>query len=389
MRIGIITFWESNDNYGQVLQAYALQQVLKSMGHEPFQIRYSIKASQIAEKRSPFFKKILKALLIYPLIKSIKRRKALKEDAECRLMIEKKNEVRKFLYFRSIYIEQSTSIYNSIEEIRSNPPVADCYITGSDQVWTMLLSNEGNAAYFLDFGVKNVKRISYAASFGRSEYPKKLFPRLKELLTRFDAISVREQEGIEICNSLGFKAEHVLDPTLLLSKEDYLSNLHIEDRPKGNSLFVYSINVRFPKELYWSELQRYADANGLDITVTTSSGNIPGREIYDGVNYSYATIEEWLMKINKAQLVATTSFHGVVFCLLMHTNFVYVPLRNSRAKGNGRVESLLKTMNLLEKICYKSEDINICSHIAIDWTMIDSIMQRNRINSISFLQKNL
>ena len=90
MKIGIITFWESNDNYGQVLQAYALQQVLKDMGHDPFQIRYSLKASQSAEKKPSIAKKILKALLVYPLIKSIKRRKALKEDASCRLMIEEK-----------------------------------------------------------------------------------------------------------------------------------------------------------------------------------------------------------------------------------------------------------------------------------------------------------
>ena len=389
MKIGIITFWESTDNYGQVLQAYALQRVLKSMGHEPFLIRYSIKASQTGEKSPSILKKILKLLLVYPLIKSIKMRKELKENAKWRSMIEKKNEARKFRYFRSSYIEQSTIVYNLIEEIRSNPPVADCYISGSDQVWTMLLSNESNAAYFLDFGGKNVKRISYAASFGRSEYPEYLHQRLKELLMRFDAISVREQEGIEICNSLGIKAEHVLDPTLLLSKVDYLNNLHIEDESKENSLYVYSINVRTSEDLYWSELRRYADANGLDISVTTSSGNIPGREIYDDANYSYATIEEWLKNINRAQLVATTSFHGVVFCLLMHTNFVYVPLKNSRAKGNGRVVSLLKTVNLLEKICYKATDVDSCLNIAIDWTMVDDIMKRNRISSISFLQKNL
>lgn len=389
MNIGIITFWESTDNYGQVLQAYALQQVLKGMGHEPFQIRYSLKASQSAENKPSVLKKILKVLLIYPLIKSIKRHKAFREDAECRTMIEKKNEVRRFSDFRLTYIEQDSVIYNSIEDIRKNPPVADCYITGSDQVWTMLLSNEGNAAYFLDFGEKNIKRISYAASFGRSVYPKELQPRLKDLLSRFDAISVRELEGVEICKTVGIRAEHVLDPTLLLSKEDYLKKLHIENKPKEKSLFVYSINVRTPEDLYWTELRKYADDNGLDITVTTSSGNIPGREIYDDVSYSYATIEDWLDKINRAQLVATTSFHGVVFCLLMHTNFVYVPLKNNRAKGNGRVESLLKTINLLEKICYKSEDIKLCAKNIVDWAFVDSRMKQNRINSMLFLQNNL
>lgn len=389
MKIGIITFWESTDNYGQVLQAYALQQVLKDMGHNPFQIRYSLKASQSAEKKPSIAKKILKALLVYPLIKSIKRRKALKEDASCRLMIEEKNEDRRFPEFRSKYINQGSTIYNSIEEIRSNPPSADCYITGSDQVWTMLLSNEGNAAYFLDFGEKDIKRISYAASFGRSVYPKELLPRLKGLLCCFDAISVRELEGVDICRSLGFQADHVLDPTLLLTKADYLSKLYINDEPKGNSLFVYSINVRTPEDLYWTELRKYADENRLDITVTTSSGNIPGREIYDGVNYSYATIEEWLQNINKAQLVATTSFHGVVFCLLMHTNFIFYPLKGKGIKLNGRVQSLLQSLNLEEKICTCESDVDCCISVMPNWMEVDKLIENKRALSLSFFDRQL
>lgn len=80
MKIGIITFWESTDNYGQVLQAYALQQVLKSMGHEPFQIRYSLKASlsQSFHKTS-LVKKILKVLLVYPALKTLRREKKKKQ----------------------------------------------------------------------------------------------------------------------------------------------------------------------------------------------------------------------------------------------------------------------------------------------------------------------
>lgn len=387
MKIGIITFWESTDNYGQVLQAYALQDVLKGMGHDPFQIRYSLKASQYIEQKSAILKKILKVLMVYPLIKSIKRRNALRENEECRTMIEKKNETRKFQEFRDTYIKQDSVIYNSIEELRSTPPVADCYITGSDQVWTMLLNNEGNAAYFLDFGSNMTKRISYAASFGRSKYPKELLPRLKELLSRFDAISVREQEGVEICNTIGLQATHILDPTLLLSKVDYLSKLHIKDKPKGNSLFVYSINVRTPEDLYWSELRKYADAKGLEITVTISSGNIPGREIFDGVNYSYATVEAWLSYINKAQLVATTSFHGVVFCLLMHTNFIFYPLKGKDTKSNGRVQSLLQSLNMEEKICTNGSDVEKCISIMPDWAMIDDILKHKITVSLEFLKR--
>ena len=203
MRIGIITFWESTDNYGQVLQAYALQQVLKDMGHEPYQIRYSLKASQTNIPQSSLLKKIIKLLLVYPLVISLKRRKKQREDLVCRTIIEEKNKIRKFHQFRNEYISQSERIYYSIEEIRKDPPIADCYITGSDQVWTMLLNIEGNNAYFLDFGAPSIKRIAYAASFGRSSYPAAIQPILKEKLSKFDAISVREKEGVDICGMLG------------------------------------------------------------------------------------------------------------------------------------------------------------------------------------------
>lgn len=387
MKIGIITFWESTDNYGQVLQAYALQQALQSMGHEPFQIRYSIKASQAAENSSSFLKKIMKLLLIYPLIKSIKRRRVLREDTAYHLMIEKKNEMRRFGEFRSKYIVQGDVVYNSIEEIRTNPPSADCYITGSDQVWTMLLNNEGNAAYFLDFGNKNTKRISYAPSFGRASYPQKLLPRLRELLNHFDAISVREQEGVNICESIGVKAEHVLDPTLLLAKTEYFNKLNFNDEEKDNSLFVYSINVRTPEDLYWSKLKQYAVDNGLKIIVTTSSGNFPGREIYEDVEYFYATVEEWIRSINKAQLVATSSFHGVVFCLLMHTNFIFYPLKGKETKSNGRVQSLLQSLNLEDKICNCESDVNNCILINPVWERVDDLLIHKRKESLEFLSK--
>ena len=112
MKIGIITFWESSDNYGQVLQAYALQRVLKDMGHEPFQIRYSLKASSCSVKKQSIIKKFFKALLIYPIFKKIRQRKINRYEDECKLLIEQKNEVRQFRSFRNDYIKQSEIVYN-------------------------------------------------------------------------------------------------------------------------------------------------------------------------------------------------------------------------------------------------------------------------------------
>ncbi len=388
MKIGIVTFWESTDNYGQVLQAYALQTVLKNMGHEPFLIRYSLKASLGENRKTSLLRKIIKVLTIYPMLKAIKRSIQQREDIACHNRIEEKNVMRKFSDFRDNNISYSEFIYNSIEELKANPPHADCYITGSDQVWTMLLSIEGNAAYYLDFGKDDVIRISYAASFGRPYYPVELCSKLSLLLKKFKAISVREKEGVEICKSLGLKATHVLDPTLLLKKENYLCFCKNTDDYKRN-IYIYSINIRTPHELYWDEVKKFAYENNLPITVTTSSGNIPGREIYKDVDYCYATISEWLSQINNAELVVTTSFHGVVFCLLMHTNFVYVPLNSTGSKGNGRVKSLLSSVGLENKQCTRKENFKKCVSVEISWDIVDKEIERLREISFSFLTSAL
>lgn len=387
MKIGIVTFWESTDNYGQVLQAYALQQVLKDMGHEPFQIKYSLKASQGAQLNISLLKKIVKTLLIYPILRNLKKKRELRINTEYKTFIEEKNKVRRFSEFRKKYITQGDRIYNSIEELRSNPPQADCYITGSDQVWTMLLNDEGNAGYFLDFGNKETKRISYAASFGRSAYPTYLQPRLKGLLNSFDAISVREEEGVEICRSLGINSSHVLDPTLLLNKSEY--NDLTKDSDIFSGIFVYSINVKEPSELYWDSVVKYANSHNSPITVTTSSGNFPGREIYEGVSYQYATIPEWINCIKNASHVVTTSFHGVAFCILMHTNFVYVPLQKSGSRGNGRVESLLNSLEIGYKICHDDNMFENIIEKEINWFDVDKRIELLRIKSYSFLKNAL
>ena len=108
-------------------------------------------------------------------------------------------------------------------KIQQNPPQADCYITGSDQVWAQLLDNINNEGFFLNFGSSQIKRISYAASFAMTSYPQELKKKLKEKLSIFSAISVRESSGVEICKELGYNVSWVLDPTFLLEQSDYLS----------------------------------------------------------------------------------------------------------------------------------------------------------------------
>uniref|UniRef100_UPI0026114D82 polysaccharide pyruvyl transferase family protein n=1 Tax=uncultured Treponema sp. TaxID=162155 RepID=UPI0026114D82 len=127
LKVGILTFWWSNDNYGQLLQCYALQKYLRDAGHDAFLIRYN---SQNDFTRSPVFIRLLKALNPILLFKYLNYRVNSRKS-----IVEAKLHDRHFEDFRNKYIVQSEKIYSSYSELKENPPEADVYIAGSDQVW--------------------------------------------------------------------------------------------------------------------------------------------------------------------------------------------------------------------------------------------------------------
>lgn len=385
MKIGILTFCNSKDNYGQLLQCYALQQQLIKMGHKPFLIEYQPRNKKMVNS---FKNKIYKLVLIYPIIKSLISKLEKMRNIRIAKYLNKKNIQRKFDEFRTQCIQSGNIVYYSLEEIQNNAPVADCYICGSDQIWSMLLSNNENRVYYLDFGNKAVKRIAYAASFGNDVYPPKLNGLLYDLLLRFDAVSVREDAGVKICNNIGINACMVLDPTLLLSLPDYqliVESPNIEKK----YFYTYSINVTSSKEICWKELSQYGNNMGLISVSTTSSGYILGREICKDTIYEYATIPQWLGYILNAEFVATTSFHGIAFCIIFKKNFIYFPLKGRYSKGNNRVLSILSTLNLLEKVCWSKKDVERCINFPINWDHVNGKMLKLREESLNFLCTNL
>lgn len=376
MNIGIITYWESNDNYGQQLQIWGLQKTLKSLGHEPFLIRYVFSKSPFRKSRKSLLKKIAKLMCILPYLKDLKYKEKEK-------YLDKRNEGRRFNLFRDVNLNMSKDVYYSIYELRNHPPKADAYITGSDQVWSQLLNLEENKTFFLDFGDKKIKRIAYAPSFAMDSYPEPLRDILKKQLSHFDAVSVRESQGVKICNSVGVQAFHVLDPTLLHTRNDYEKLI---DKEYGNSeIFVYSLNIMNSEEIRWDELQQYAKGRNLPISITTSSGYYKGFEICQNGKYVYPTIGEWLSRIQNAELVVTTSFHGVAFSIIMHARFVYIPLYGEKSPGNKRIFELLDYLDLSEHILTKGTNYVDVTLPPIDWMAVDRRLAQKKQESINFL----
>lgn len=386
MKIGIITLWQSSDNYGQQLQCWALQQELIKLGHEPYLIRYDIE-HKFGKNKPSIMKKILKLLLVYPIVpflmRKIKERKEQKLGAYNAL----RNVERNFANFRKDNVIMSNLVYTSLQNLKEIPPRADAYIVGSDQVWAFLLDNLENRAMFLDFGEKTTRRIAYAPSFSMPSYPDRLKSLLKNNLERFDFLSVREQTGVKICNELGFQSQTVLDPTLLLEKDSYETISSSESL--GDYIYLYYLNIKDAEEVQWCRLKQFAKKTKLKIIATPASGYIQGRELFDNVEYRYATIPQWINLINGARLVVTTSFHGVVFCILHHTPFVYFPLKGKFSRGNNRVLDLLKELGLEDRCISGSVDYHRLDKLIIKWNDVDILLKCNRIKSIEYLKQAL
>lgn len=386
MKIGIITLWQSSDNYGQQLQCWALQQELIKLGHDPYLIRYDVEY-RTRNNKSPFWKKALKLVLIYPVIKSLKRRKIREKEQLLKAYNAKRNNERQFLSFRKDNFLVSDNIYSTLQELKDNPPEADAYIVGSDQVWAHLLDRDENRAMYLDFGDDSIKRIAYAPSFSMPSYPEKLKFLLKENLARFNSLSVREQTGVEICEDLGYKAKVVVDPTMLLKREDY--SLIASDEYKEPYIYLYYLNITQSEEVAWKQLDGFAKQTNLTVIATPASGYIASQELFDGVEYKYATIPQWINLISNAQLMVTTSFHGVVFCILNHTSFVYFPLKGQFARGNNRVVDLCKILNLSDRIWSETSSYELLSKQVINWEDVDAILEAKRADSIDYLKITL
>ena len=334
MKIGIMTFWWSEDNYGQLLQCYALQKYLRDQGHDPFLIRYDPRNDYAP---TPLYRKLLKALNPVKLAGylSLKRRMYLSSK-------EYTTHNRQFSIFRDTYLKQSERIYYSYDELKANPPQADCYIVGSDQVWAF--SNGALQkvkklvhAYFLDFGSDSIIRMAYAASWGREQIPDNFVDEIQPLLKKFQKVSVREKSGIDICRRCGYEtAQWVCDPTLLLDAEVYREiyrNTNVSAPQKPYVLFYYLDNGgKFDKKSVF----RFAQERNLDVRYISANMNM------DAYEKTYATIPEWLCLVDNAQYVITNSFHCCVFSILFRKQFGAIALTGTYSGMNSRLQSLFE-----------------------------------------------
>lgn len=370
MNIGIMTMWNAIDNYGGILQTYALQRYLRNQGHNAYDIRFTkIDGSHIRTK-----------LLIKSLLRFFHLH--LRDVDKAEHIAEK----RKFKDFRKNNICLSEYSYTKLTELQMNPPRADIYITGSDQVWARSLKKSINErAWYLDFGADSVKRVAYAVSFGHSYCPVENDDLFKALVSRFTFVSVREQKGLTFCKERGVKAVQCIDSTFLLTAEHY-EEIASNRKYYSPYAFLYLLNVEDPQEIYFKEVMEILVKLDLQPICTTASGYNPAKEIYSGVVYDYASVEDWLSNILYSNMVFTTSFHGVVFSLIFRKQFIYLPLKKN-GSGNDRVYDLLDCVHLTERIATSGNIAKLMS-CSIDYDNLNLSELNSIINqSREFLRK--
>lgn len=367
MKIGVLSSFGyicNVNNYGSLLQYFALQTYLVRKGYEVYWIRFN------EDKNNPN--------VIYKYIKKLVLNSNLK------ILTEHFNK-KGFNSFIEKYINLSDFEYRSYKEIKKNPPLADLYIVGSDQVW-----NGYSPDRYLMFIPHSKPKISYAVSFGKNTIKKYLKPLMWYYLKGFKAISVREKAGIEICNSVGRKeAKYVIDPTFLLTKDDYMEFVNNEkiQSEKDSYIFSYFVNPFnnniFP---YMKDCNKLKEQTHCRLITTAIQG---AEKAFNGENIINPSPLKWIELIANADYILTNSFHGMAFSIIMRKQFLVIPQKGAGEEQNNRQMDLLSTLDLNDRIYNDKMDLFEQINKPIIWDQIEPKIHHFVDYSKNFLYTNI
>ena len=363
MKIGILTL-PLHTNYGGILQAYALQTILERMGHEVILLdRGWIKKSFVHNVLS-WIKWTLKSLF--------SRRQLLSPQ-----ILEKMGQrIKPFIY---THISSRIAI-RRISDIE--PLQLDVIVVGSDQVWRKYYNPNNIAFYYLDFAKEwNIKRISYAASFGidQWDYSQEETFHCKNLLQLFTGVSVREESGKTLCfDYLNREAEVVLDPTMLLNASEYKQLAQQDSKEVIGELLCYILDSNI-------DLQNIVGSISHLLNYRPYYTNLDERE-FSSSKGTKPSVEYWLKGFVYAKFVVTDSFHGCVFSILFNKPFLAY---GNKQRGMARFSSLLSQFGLEDRLVTSLDEVNEKMSKEIDWESVNMRLAELRQKSLTFLETNL
>lgn len=379
MKIGILT-QPLQYNYGGILQAYALQKVLKNMGHEVYTVDLTLNKTLYKKCRglsARFYHKYLlgkKEIHVF-----------INKPTKSELNIIEQN-TRKFIN-ENINLTEHISFVEKINVLKKYK--FDAYVVGSDQVWRPMYS-PGITTFFLDFTANenNIKRIAYAASFGTEnlEMNANLTKKCANLIQQFDAVSVREDSGVELCNKhFGITASHVLDPTFLLEKENYINLINKDNIPaKKNTIMLYVLDQTEEKKAIIEKVTKHLN---LEINSVMQEKKYSKENRKDIEKCVFPLVTEWLRGFLDAEFVVTDSFHGTVFAIMFNKPFITIA---NKTRGMARFNSLLNRFNLPERLIFPEDEVDIEKILEpVNYKQVSAILSKEKENAFLFLSNSL
>ena len=363
MKIGILTL-PFHTNYGGILQAYALQTVLERMGHE---VKVII---ELPPRHSSY---------VMPLVWLKRTYRKWVLHTHTFIFIEYiENKRRQYVdAFVNRYIKQ----YKVKQISAINESDFDAIVVGSDQIWRPQYYPQITRAY-LDFAAGwNIKRLSYAASFGTDvwEYSEEQTNICRELLNRFDVVTTREFEGVNFCSTyFQVSAQQVLDPTMLLDVDDYITLFLVNRLPKSTGdLMYYLLDDSEEKMKLVNNVATYYGLTPFSVHVRTDDESLPLRDRIQ------PPVEVFLRGFYDSKFIVTDSFHACVFSILFNKPFLAY---GNEQRGISRFTSLLSLFGLEDRLIFSLKDVSeslLCKEI--NWDEVNKTLLLLRSSSMKSL----
>ena len=337
-KLSLITLQYIN-NYGSVLQTYASQMYFENKGLLVETVNYT--------RENCRFQNLKKSMRAYYKQKNRIFRIPFVSDMlvlRWNILYRIRNKV--FEKFRGIKIKLSNEYFTS-QDLMCSPPEADYYCVGSDQVWNYLYNDGVLPEYFLQYAPVEAKRFSFSSSLGLEKVEEEANCALiKQYLDNFSLVTVRENSAKKALEEIGVERCHqILDPTLLISKEEWISELGLKLDCQEKYVLVYQLNPCAEMDNFAREI---ATKHNYKLIIISNNIrlSVPGAKIIRN-----PTVERFLELILNAQYVVTDSFHGTAFSLNFNRQiFSWMP-----GKYSTRLMSVLELLGLQERAFTKNE----------------------------------
>lgn len=388
--VGIITVHHYG-NYGSCLQAYASQRIFEKLGYDTYIIDYRSPNAYYAtnrfmkygDKDDSFYRK-LERRSVNPIKRIVEN--ILSEPQIARFLYRRfgmRRGVRLYNFWMGNL--RMTRRYDSLKDLYDDPPHFDIYVVGGDQLWNTYITYN-NPAYFLTFADKNAKKISFSTSIGIPAIPDDALPAFRQGISNLSSVLLREEEGVEYLRSLGYKADRVLDPTLMLTKEEWIT---MQDRgfklPYEKYILAYFLD---PTDWTAKLLETVHEQTELPVIFIGKERKTAAEKNYCHVGN--IEVSTFLTLFSHAEIVVTNSFHGMAFTIIFEKVLISTYRgEESEISMNSRQRNMVELFDLsshmYEQAGFSPDKINY----KMDYDRIRSLLDGHRRQTLTLLKNAL